>query len=118
MTRSRNERRTWSTPWVSGHVAAQIDEGVAQLFDQVADVAAQGDEVGLDGPAVIELHQAVDLEAQVDDGLADVVVQLAGQAGPLLLHPQAVDALEPSGVVEGQRRGAGQVADAPLVGRR
>ena len=100
-----------------GDVGAQVVERVAHLADDAPDVVAQavegGGGVAAGGAA---LHDAVELEGEVGQGLADAVVEVAGDPGALLVGADGSQPPEPAGVVDGQRGGvdeAGQQLDVP-----
>ena len=48
------------------------------------------------------LDDPVELEGQVGERLADAVVQVAGDAGALLVGADGAEPAEPAGVVDGQ----------------
>ena len=56
-------------------------------------------------PLVAARDDAVELEGQVGERLADAVVEVAGDAGALLVGADGAQAAEPAGVVDGQGRG-------------
>ena len=93
---------------VVGDVGAQVVERVADLADDVAHVVAELLERGVHrAPSPCRrLHDAVELERQVGERLADAVVEVAGDAGALLVGADGAQAAEPAGVVDGQRRRA------------
>ena len=90
-----------------GDVGAQVVEGVADLADDAADVVAELLERRSDllAPALAG-HDAVELEGQVGERLADAVVQVTGDAGALLVGADGAEPGEPAGVVDGQGRPA------------
>ena len=59
-----------------------------------------------EGPTVVALavvgHDPVELEGQVGQGLADAVVQVAGDPRALLVGADGAQPAEPAGVVDGQ----------------
>ena len=62
-----------------------------------------------DSPDLVALvggpHDAIELERQVRQGLADAVVQVAGDAGALLVRADGAQPVEPAGVVDGEGGG-------------
>ena len=53
-------------------------------------------------PVGAALHDAVELEGEVGERLADAVVEVAGDAGALLVGADGAQAAEPAGVVDGE----------------
>ena len=95
-----------------GHVGAQVVEGVADLAGDAAHVVAQLVQLGGDALAgLVAVDEAVELEAEVGEGLADAVVQVAGDAGPLLVGADGAEPGEPAGVVEGECRRGDEAVD-------
>ena len=86
-----------------GDVGAQVVEGVADLADDAPDVGAEVVERRrVVAAAGAVLDDAVELEGEVGERLADAVVQVAGDAGALLVGADGAEAAEPAGVVDGQ----------------
>ena len=95
-----------------GHVGAQVVQRVADLAGDAAHVVAQlvqgiGDAIA----RLVAVDQAVQLEAQVGERLADAVVQVTGDAGPLLVRADGAEPGEPAGVVERERSGGDEPLD-------
>ena len=117
-TRSRKASSVVGEALRLGDVGAQVVEGVADLADDAADVGAQLVEGVADGlaPGAPLLHDAVELEGEVGERLADAVVEVAGDAGALLVGADGAEPAEPAGVVDGEGGGldeAGQELDVP-----
>jgi hypothetical protein len=107
---------------VLAHVGAQVVERVAHLADHAPHVGAQlleGGHGGLVPGQLAVLGDPVQLEGQVGQRLADAVVQVAGDAGALLVGAHGAQAGEPAGVVDGQGRRLGEARRAaPRLGSR
>ena len=95
-----------------GDVGAQVVEGVADLADHRRGRrrgAARASR-STSSPRAWLAHDAVELEGQVGEGLADAIVQVTGDAGAFLVGADGAQPGEPAGVVDGQ----GDRLDEPL----
>ena len=91
------------------HVGAQVVQGVAHFADHVADVGAELFEGRTHHvAAAVALHDAIELEGEVGERLADPVVQVPGDPGAFLLRADGSEAGKPASVVEGERGGLGE----------
>ena len=109
-TRSRNAS---SVSAMSGlrHVGAQVVERVAHLADDPTHVVAQLSSGSRSSPLLVRLDDAVELEGQVGERLADAVVEVAGDAGALLVGADGAQAAEPAGVVDGEGGGLDEAGE-------
>ena len=98
-------RAWWTRLWRLGDVGAQVVERVAHLADHARARRCAGCRATARGVAAAGavLHDAVELEGEVGERLADAVVEVAGDAGALLVGADGAQAAEPAGVVDGER---------------
>ena len=89
-------------------LGAEVIQRVAHLADDPADVLAELSRRGSPSSlaAALGLHEAIELEGEVGERLADAVVEVAGDPVALLLGADGAQATEPPGVVEGEGGGS------------
>lgn len=83
-----------------GHPGAELAQGLAQLVERGLDVALESHQVS--GGGVVLGHDALELHRHVGEPLAEAVMQVAGDADPLLLCAEGAEPAEPAGVVDGE----------------
>ena len=105
-----------------GQIGPQVVERVADLADDGADVDAEMLEP-TNGVGIRHVtHQAVELEREVAERLADPIVEFAGDADALLVGAERAETGEESGVVDREGEGVDETANhfdvaGPRTGR-
>jgi hypothetical protein len=95
---------------------AQVGDRGAHLLDESPGGAPEGLEVGAEpGLELAALEGHVEAETDGGEGRADLVVQLAGEAGALLTNGTMGDVAQQEDVVEGEGDGPERGLDDPVV---
>src|SRR5258706_6087364 len=96
---------------LGGKIGPQVVERVADLADDGADIDSEMLEAA-NGVGIRHVtHQAVELEREVAERLADAIVKLTRDADALLVGAQRAEAGEEPGVVGRERQGIDETAD-------